>query len=58
MARKRPGCPRRRWYVLLSSDSDLEYLGAMMERARFRARVIEKRSIIFESFVMYELRAA
>src|SRR5437660_10260579 len=30
--------PGGRFYVLLSSDSDLDYLGALMERARFRAR--------------------
>jgi release factor glutamine methyltransferase len=49
--------PGGRFYVLLSSDSDLEYLGALMERARFRARVIEERSIYVESFILYELRA-
>jgi release factor glutamine methyltransferase len=50
--------PGGRFYVLLSSDSDLEYLGALMERARFRARVVEEHSIYVESFILYELRAA
>ena len=50
--------PGGRFYVLLSSDSDLDYLGALMERARFRARVVEERSIYVESFILYELRAA
>jgi methylase of polypeptide subunit release factors len=49
--------PGGRFYVLLSSDSDLEYLGRLMERARFRARVIEEHSIYIESLVLYELRA-
>src|SRR5205823_9326363 len=49
--------PGGRFYVLLSSDSDLDYLGAVMERARFRARVVEERSIYVESFILYELRA-
>jgi len=50
--------PGGRCYVLLSSDSDLEYLGWLMERARFRARVVEERSILVESFILYELRPA
>ena len=50
--------PGGRFYVLLSSDSDLDYLGALMERARFRPRVVEERSIYVESFILYELRAA
>src|SRR5206468_4516585 len=37
--------PGGRFYVLLSSDSDLDYLGTLMERARFRACVVEERSI-------------
>ena len=50
--------PGGRCYVLLSSDSDLEYLGELIERARFRARVVDERSILVESFILYELRAA
>jgi methylase of polypeptide subunit release factors len=49
--------PGGRFYVLLSSDSDLKCLGALMERARFRSRLIAERSIYVESFVLYELRA-
>ena len=44
-------------YVLLSSDSDLNVLGALIARAGFRARLVAERSIIFESFILYELRA-
>jgi release factor glutamine methyltransferase len=50
--------PGGRCYVLLSSDSDLEYLGGLMERARLRSRVVDERSILFESFILYELRPA
>jgi release factor glutamine methyltransferase len=49
--------PGGRMYLLLSSDSDLRLLGGLMERARLRARLVEERSILIESLVMYELRA-
>jgi release factor glutamine methyltransferase len=45
-------------YVLLSSDSDLNVLGALIARAGFRARLVAERSILFESFILYELRAS
>jgi release factor glutamine methyltransferase len=48
--------PDGRFYVLLSSDSDLRLLGALAERAGFRSRLAAKRSILFESFLLYELR--
>jgi release factor glutamine methyltransferase len=50
--------PGGRCYILLSSDSDLEFLGTLMERARFRAHVVAEQSILVESFILYELRAA
>jgi methylase of polypeptide subunit release factors len=49
--------PGGRCYVLLSSHSDLKYLADLIERARFRARVVDERSILIESFILYELRA-
>src|SRR5215217_8444970 len=49
--------PGGRFYLLLSSDSDLEYLGTLVEGAGFRWRLIAERSIVIESFVLYELRA-
>ena len=49
--------PGGRCYVLLSSDSDLDLLGALMEHAGFRARVVDERSIFIESLLLYELRA-
>jgi methylase of polypeptide subunit release factors len=49
--------PRGRLYLLLSSDSDLDYLGALIEKARFRARQVDERSIFIESLIIYELQA-
>ena len=43
-------------YVLLSSDCDFDLLGAMIERSGFRARLAAERSILIESFIIYELR--
>lgn len=50
--------PDGRVYVLLSSDSDLTLLGALAEKAGFASRLAAKRSILFESFLLYELRIA
>lgn len=49
--------PGGRLYVLLSSDSDLDTLAALMDQAGFRARLLERRSIFIESMLIYELRA-
>jgi methylase of polypeptide subunit release factors len=49
--------PGGRFYLLLSSDSDIEYLGTLVERAGFRWHIVAERSIVIESFVLYELRA-
>lgn len=43
-------------YVLLSSDCDLEALGGLMQRAGFDVRLAAERSIMIESFLIYELR--
>ncbi|HEY3910879.1 MAG TPA: 50S ribosomal protein L11 methyltransferase [Stellaceae bacterium] len=50
--------PGGRVYVMVSSDSDLDLLGRLIERAGFRARLVHERSIVIESFIIYELRAA
>ena len=42
-------------YVLLSTDSDLDLLGALISRAGFVASLVAKRSILFESFLIYKL---
>ena len=44
-------------YVILSSDSDLDLLGSLMDRAGFRARRAVERSLLVESLIVYELRA-
>jgi release factor glutamine methyltransferase len=43
-------------YLLISSESDFELLGALIERAGFRARPVHERSILIESLLIYELR--
>ena len=42
-------------YVLLSSDSDLHFLGDLIAKAGFRARFVTALSIVIESLVIYEL---
>ena len=49
--------PGGRVYVLLSSDSDLGLLGRLIADAGFRAKLVGERSIVFESFILYELSA-
>jgi release factor glutamine methyltransferase len=44
------------FYLLLSSDSDLALLGALIKRAGFRLRQVAERSLLVESFIIYELR--
>ena len=46
--RLRPG---GRMFVLLSSNSDIDYIGALMGRANFRINRVAERSIFVESFV-------
>jgi methylase of polypeptide subunit release factors len=47
--------PGGRFYILLSSDSDLGLLGRMIAATGFSARPVKERSIGFESFILYEL---
>jgi release factor glutamine methyltransferase len=49
--------PGGRFFVLLSSDSDLDRLGSLMRRARLRRRIAAKYSILFETLLIYELQA-
>jgi release factor glutamine methyltransferase len=49
--------PGGRLYVMVSSDTDLDLFGGLIERAGFRARVALERSILIESFIIYELAA-
>jgi methylase of polypeptide subunit release factors len=48
--------PGGAFYVILSSDSDLDLLASLMERAGFRARRAVERSLLVESLIIYELR--
>jgi release factor glutamine methyltransferase len=42
-------------YVLLSSDSDLQFFGQLIAKAGFRARIAAAFSIVVESMIIYEL---
>src|SRR6202451_684294 len=42
-------------YVLLSSDSDLHFLGQLIAKAGFRARIAAEFSIMIESMIIFEL---
>lgn len=50
--RLRPG---GRLYVMVSSDTDLDLFGRLIDRAGFRARLAHERSILIESLIIYEL---
>jgi release factor glutamine methyltransferase len=47
--------PGGRLYVMISSDSDLDLLGRLIDQARFRARPVHERSLFIESLIIYEL---
>jgi len=49
--------PGGRMYVLFSARSDLGLLSALMQQANFRSRVVSERSIMIDTFVIYELQA-
>jgi 23S rRNA G2069 N7-methylase RlmK/C1962 C5-methylase RlmI len=42
-------------YVMVSSDSDLDLLGTLVERAGFTARQVHEHSLYIESMIIYEL---
>jgi release factor glutamine methyltransferase len=42
-------------YLLISSDSDLGLFAALIERARFRARIAARRPLLIESLLIYAL---
>jgi len=48
--------PSGRMYVLFSSDTDLGLMGSLIDKAGFRARVAAERSLLVESFIVFELR--
>jgi methylase of polypeptide subunit release factors len=49
--------PGGRFYVMVSSDSDLNLFAALIERAGFCARLAHEHSIFIESLIIYELQA-
>ena len=49
--------PGGRLYVMVSSDSDLDLFGRLIDKAGFRARLAHEYSILIESFIIYELVA-
>ena len=46
-----------RMYVLLSARADLVFVQALMARAGFQVRLADQRSIMIDTFVIYELQA-
>jgi release factor glutamine methyltransferase len=50
--------PGGRLYVMVSSDSDLDLFGKLIDKAGFRARLAREYSILIESFIIYELAAS
>jgi release factor glutamine methyltransferase len=49
--------PGGRLFVMVSSDTDLDLFGKLIDRAGFRAQLAHERSILIESFIIYELCA-
>jgi len=50
--------PGGRLYVMVSSDSNLDLLGALIEEAGLQARLGAERSIIIASFIIYLLESS
>ncbi len=48
--------PDGRLYVMVSSDSDLDLFGRLIDEAGFRARLAVERSFYIELMLLYELR--
>jgi release factor glutamine methyltransferase len=49
--------PGGRFYLLLSSDSDLGLLGRLAGEAGFVSRRVSRRSVMIEKFIIFELTA-
>lgn len=43
-------------YLIMSSHTDLEYIGLLIRRAGFALRVASERRVWFETLVIFELR--
>ena len=49
--------PGGRIYVMVSSDTDLNLFGRLIEQAGFRATLVHEHSLIIETMIIYELVA-
>jgi release factor glutamine methyltransferase len=49
--------PLGRFYVMMSSDSDLDLFGRLIREAGFSARLAVERSLYIQSMLLYELRS-
>jgi methylase of polypeptide subunit release factors len=47
--------PDGRMYVMVSSDTNLDLFGTMIEKAGFKARLVREHSLYIESLIIYEL---
>jgi len=43
-------------YLILTSQSDLESVGALVQQAGFSARIVRQRRVFLETLIIYELR--
>lgn len=48
--------PGGRMYLLVSTRSDLALIGTLIKQARMKERLVSERSILIDSFVIYELQ--
>jgi hypothetical protein len=44
-------------YALFSTRADIDFLRTLMEQAGFSSRLVSERSIMIDTFVIYELQA-
>jgi hypothetical protein len=42
---------------MVSSDTDLDLFGMMIQKAGFSARMVREHSLVVESLIIYELQA-
>lgn len=45
-------------YLILSSHTDLEFVGAVIQRTGFNLRIVREQRVFFETLVIFELRLA
>jgi len=47
--------PGGKIYLMVSSDTDLDLFGKMIDKAEFNARLVREHSLVVESLIIYEL---